>query len=97
MKRTVRKSTRAELDFIDVWEHTLSQWHATHADRYLDELEHGIGALVDNPELGVSRESVRSGYRALFIKSHVVYYIIRTDGIFIVRVLHERMDPKQHL
>ena len=73
------------------------QWDANQADRYLDELDKGISALADNPELGVSRDAVRAGYRALFINSHAVYYTITAGAIFVVRIHHEGMDPGRHL
>ena len=97
MRRTVRKSVRAELDLIGIWEYSLEQWDASQADKYLDALDKGISAFADNPELGVSRDAVRAGYRALFVNSHAVYYTITPGAIFIVRVLHEGMDPGRHL
>jgi toxin ParE1/3/4 len=97
LRRAVRKSTLAELDLISIWEYSLEQWDATQADKYLDELDKGIGALADNPELGADRGSVRAGYRALLINSHAVYYTITPGAIFIVRILHEGMDPGRHL
>ena len=96
MRRTVRKSVRAELDLISIWEYSLEQWDATQADKYLDALVKGISALADNPELGVSRDAARAGYRALFINSHAVYCTFTPGAIFIVRVLHEGMDPGRH-
>jgi toxin ParE1/3/4 len=96
LRRTVRKSVRAELDLISIWEYSLEQWDATQADKYLDALAKGISALADNPELGVSRDVLRAGYRALFINSHAVYYTFTPGAIFIVRVLHEGMDPGRH-
>ena len=97
MRRTVRKSVRAELDLISIWEYSLEQWDATQADKYLDALDKGISALADNPGLGVSRGTVRAGYRALFINNHAVYHTVTPGAIFIVRVLHEGMDPGRHL
>jgi toxin ParE1/3/4 len=97
LRRAVRKSTLAELDLISIWAYSLGQWDATQADNYLDELDKGISALADNPELGVNRDAVRTGYRALFINSHAVYYTITPRAIFFVRILHEGMDPGRHL
>jgi toxin ParE1/3/4 len=97
LRRPIRKSVLAELDLISIWEYGLGQWDANQADRYLDELDKGISALADNPELGVSRDAVRAGYRALFINSHAVYYTITPGAIFVVRILHEGMDPGRHL
>ena len=97
MKLAIHKSALAELDLISIWEYSLGQWDAAQADKYLDELDKGIGALANNPELGVTRDAVRAGYRVLFINSHTVYYTIGQSVIVIVRVLHEGMDPGRHL
>jgi toxin ParE1/3/4 len=97
LRRAVRKSGRAELDLIGIWKYSLEQWDATQADKYLDALDKGISTVAENPELGASRDAVRAGYRALLINSHVVYYTITPGAIFIVRVLHEGMDPGRHL
>ncbi len=85
------------MDLISIWEYSLEQWDATQADKYLDALDKGISAVADNPELGVSRDAVRAGYRALFINGHAMYCTITPGAIFIVRVLHEGMDPGRHL
>ena len=97
MRRKVHKSALAELDLIAIWEYSVEQWDVAQADKYLDELDKGMSALVDNADLGVGRDAVRAGYRALFINSHVIYYTITQRVIFIVRVLHEGMDPGRHL
>ena len=76
MRRKIHKSALAELDLIGIWEYSFEQWDADQADKYLDELDRGISLLADNPELGVSREEVREGYRVLFINSHAIYYTI---------------------
>jgi toxin ParE1/3/4 len=97
LRLAIHKSALAELDLISIWEYSLGQWDAAQADKYLDELDKGISALADNPELGVTRDAVRAGYRALFINNHAIYYTIGQSAIVIVRVLHEGMDPGRHL
>lgn len=99
MRRTIRISANAERDLIGIWQYTFTQWDAAQADRYLDELDDGIQLLADNPELGVSRDNVREGYRVLFINRHAVYYYytVASSTIHVVRVLHEQMDPGIHL
>ena len=67
------------------------------ADKYLDELDSGIRKLADNPEIGVTRDHVRDGYRVLFVGSHAVYYTVVPDTVHIIRVLHGSMDPDRHL
>lgn len=97
MTRDIRKSALAEEDLIGIWLHGAERWNAAHADRSLDELENGIRRLRENPELGLKRSRVRSGYRVLHVNRHAIYYKFTPTAIRIVRVLHERMDPANHL
>lgn len=96
MKRKIHKTARAERDFLQIWDYTFRQWGEAQADEYLDQLDAGIGILAENPELGISRDEVRAGYRVLFIASYAVYYTVTRSRVLIVRVLHERRDPGKH-
>jgi toxin ParE1/3/4 len=97
LKRRIHQTALAESDLIGIWRYTLEQWGADQADRYLVELEAGIGALAVSPGMGISRELVRTGYRVLLIKNHAVYYKVMVDEIRIMRVLHGQMDPGRYL
>jgi toxin ParE1/3/4 len=97
LNRRIDTSALAENDLVGIWEFSCAQWSPDQADKYLDELDRGISLLAGNPELGLSRYDVREGYRVLFINSHAIYYTITPFTIFIVRVLHEQMDPARHL
>ena len=97
MKRKIRLSVLAETDLIAIWEYSFREWDDALADRYLGELDQGIQALAANPELGAARDSVRRGYRVLFINRHAVYYTVSPLIINVVRVLHGQMDPSRHL
>jgi toxin ParE1/3/4 len=95
--RKIHLHVLAESDLLEVWQYSLEQWDADQADKYLDEINEGIGRLAENPELGAKRDYVRSGYRALLINRHAVYYTVKASTIHIVRVLHGQMDPERHL
>ena len=94
--RKIQIRALAEDDLIAVWSYTFQQWGERQADKYLDELDHGIHALAENAELGAKRDYVREGYRVLFINRHAVYYTVTPATIHVVRVLHGLMDPEQH-
>jgi toxin ParE1/3/4 len=87
----------AESDLVDIWRYTFEEWGETQADKYLDELDSRIRKLADNPEWGKRCDHVRNGYRVLFAGSHAVYYTVTVDIVYIIRVLHGRMDPDRHL
>jgi len=92
----VHKTRKAESDLIGIWLYSMAQWGETQADLYLDELEYGINALTQNPEMG-SLYEYREGYRKLPVKSHIVFYRLNAKRIEIVRVLHKRMDVGKNL
>jgi toxin ParE1/3/4 len=97
LKRKIRLSVLAERDLIAIWEYSLEEWGAAHADKYLDELDVRLRALAGSPKSGAVRDDVRRKYRALFVNRHVVYYTVSLWTIHIVRVLHGQMDPSKHL
>lgn len=77
--RKVRLHARAESDFIDIWVYSFEEWDDVQADKYLDELNAAIDSLARNPHLGVRRDNVREGYRALFVNQTL--FIIGCRGI----------------
>lgn len=72
-------------------------WGNEQADTYLDAIGRGIQLLVEHSEAGVNRESVRDGYRVLFVNHHAIYYLVTPTAVQIVRVLHDRMDPQNRI
>ena len=95
--RKIRVHALAESDLIDIWQYPCGEWGEIQADKYLDQLDSGIGKLANNPELGMKRDYVRDGYRVLLVGSHAVYYTVTPDTVHIIRVLHGSMDPDRHL
>lgn len=95
--REIVKRPRAREDLKDIWRYTFREWGAAQADKYLAEIEVRIAQLKTSPYLGRPREDVRSGYRSLRVREHVVYYVVTPSLIRIIRVLHAQMDTEQHL
>lgn len=68
------------------------------ADRFLLAVSQSIGVLVDFPEAGVPRQMSNpqlAGLRAWPVKGFEeirVYYIVRTDQVEVIRILHGRRD-----
>jgi toxin ParE1/3/4 len=88
---------RAESDLFEIGEYTIRTWGIEQCARYLDALEACCQKLANNPRLGRSCESLRSGYWRMEQGKHVVFYRIEKDGIVVTRILHVRMLPKLHL
>lgn len=88
---------RAREDLKGIWRYSFHQWGEVQADKYLAEIEAGIGQLKHNPKLGRPRDNLRPGYRSLRVNQHIVYYVLTPSLIRIVRVLHAGMDPDRYL
>ncbi len=88
---------RAKADVEDIWDYTADGWGLDQAETYTRQLWSDIAAVADRPSLGRECSEVRRGYRKYPSGSHVLFYRLTTDGIDIVRILHERMDYEHHI
>ena len=92
-------SVKASEDIEDIWLYTFKNWSIEQADRYVNLILDEIEYLSDNPTSGKDFSHTRKNYRYSKVKSHLVFYrlIEKQSEIEIIRVLHERMDIKNHL
>ena len=91
-----RLSSRADDDLDEIADYTIEQFGIEQARRYRDKLEACFQNLAENPKLGPNAEMLALGLRRYEYQSHVVFYEPLTNGVRIVRVLHERMDITRH-
>lgn len=88
---------QAERDLEAITDYTLERWGSAQAVKYLDGLEERARTLAVNPGLGVRRDSLIEGLISFPYGSHILYYLKQPHGITIIRILHQRMDPKRHI
>jgi toxin ParE1/3/4 len=91
-----RFSRRAEADLLSIGVYTLQTWGEVQTARYMNELEACCHMLAANPTLGRACDHVLPGLRRLEHERHVVFYLQEPGGIFISRILHQRMLPERH-
>jgi toxin ParE1/3/4 len=87
----------AQADLEDIARFTEAQWGTEQKQRYMGLLEARFLQLANTPELGIARSDIKAGYRSLPAGRHVIFYRLSSDGVEILRVLHERMDLHGHL
>ncbi len=92
-----RLTPAAQGDLSSIWDCTEEHWDVQQAETYLVEIRAAIERIADDPDRGRVCDDVREGYRRYAIGSHVIFYRSRTDGVDVIRVLHQRMDPTRHL
>ena len=89
----VRYTHKAVEDLTDIWNYTADVWSEQQADNYYEMLVASCRKIADNPELfGWEYRKLGEGIYGFKVNRHIVFYRILSDGIEVVRILHERMD-----
>ena len=86
-------SKQARLDLIEIADYTLDRWGMSQAERYLDGLDDCFKRILQTPGMGRACDQIRQGYRRIEHGKHVVIFRAEADGVFICRILHQRMLP----
>ena len=79
-------------DLVDIQNYTHSEFGEELWDRYKNILDKSLQQLMRNPLSGPYREDLPQPYRALSTGQHVLVYRIQDETIYVIRVLHQRMD-----
>ena len=93
----VRFSGEAEEDIDRIAAYTTNTWGPRQTDQYLATLEDGFDLLAQNPAMGRPCDSIRAGLRRFEIGRHVVFYLVESGGVLVVRVLHQQMLPANYV
>lgn len=95
----VRYSNKAVEDLSSIWEYTFTKWSENQADEYYAMLISACNRLL-YPSVISSRsyEEISEGLLGVKAGHHLIFYnILENDDVMIIRILHDRMDIKQHL
>ncbi|MCE6967179.1 type II toxin-antitoxin system RelE/ParE family toxin [Cereibacter sphaeroides] len=87
----------AERDLIDIYLYGVEHFGHAQAERYAETLNGKMAIAADNPSFGADYSFVRNGLRRYECISYALYYRATASGILVLRILHGRMDPGQHL
>jgi len=88
---------RARRDLDSITAHSVREWGPEQATRYARDLRSAIEMVAANPLRGRSRDELRNGYFSVPRGSHIIFYRRTSDGVEVVRILHQRMEPARHL
>jgi len=90
-------SEAADRDLNDIYIYSYREFGEAKADAYLRSLAECFERLAEFPGIGRPIDHIRPGYFRFPHASHTVFFVRIADGIRIVRVLHQRMDPDRHI
>ena len=97
-KYTVQLSERAQKDFKAIQRYTLKRYGEKQVLQYSTMMKTGIENIAKNPTLyGHSRPDIPERYRSHQVGEHSIIYRVDKNNIFIVAILHGRMDFRNQL
>lgn len=73
---------------------TEQTWNTAQAKKYVNEIESCCSLLAANPSLGRSFRGPRPNLRRMEQGSHVIFFSVEQEGIFVARILHKSMMPE---
>ena len=97
-KNTYVISFKARSDIRSIAKCIIKEFGESQSLKYANGLKEILSELANNPELGRRYVAVKNQMLLRYrFKSHVVFYYIDPNGIFIVRILGGMMDFPMHL
>ena len=90
-------SDQAQADYEDILSEMLRRWGEQQYDRYAALLNDAFLALQDNPSLGHRSRQLPARYRSLHVGRHLIIYRFTEGMVYVVRILHDRMDVRQRI
>lgn len=94
---TYRTTRRADQDIIDIYVYGAAEFGIEQAERYHEGLVETFEALSANPLMARERPEIDPPVRLHPYRSHLIVYVVRDEGVLIVRVLHGRQEWQRHL
>lgn len=90
-------SKEAVKDLTDIGKYTEQVWGKAQRRRYLSLLEKKFNAVSERPLQNRERFEFHPPVRIQHFLAHLIVYLVITDGILIVRVLHKNMAIENQL
>ncbi|MBO5419295.1 MAG: type II toxin-antitoxin system RelE/ParE family toxin [Bacteroidales bacterium] len=95
----VRFSNKAVEDLTSIWRYTVNEWSEKQADEYYEMLITSCNRLLSySVLLNRSYEEIAENLYGVKAGHHIIFYQPLNEGdIYVVRILHEKMDIKSRL
>lgn len=91
-KFNLELSYEAYDDLIDIQAYTYSEFGEAQWKKYEGLLNGAFEHLIQSPYSGHRRKDVSEAYLSWNVGEHVMVYRVEEDTIYVVRVLHSRMN-----
>jgi toxin ParE1/3/4 len=93
----IEVAAEAESDFEDILLYTLLTWGEGQMDVYSELLDHALATIQANPNIGHPHPLVSAPYKCFQAGQHLIFYRLQDITVYVVRILHSRMDPSSRI
>jgi toxin ParE1/3/4 len=90
-------SSKAEIDLAEMYEFGIYKFGLSQAQKYFNGMHDTFEVLSENMNLGRGASEFIEDLKRFSYKAHTIFYLRSTSGIFILRVLSQRMDFERNL
>ena len=90
-------SPNAQESLRNIKAYSLEQFGKEQTISYLKLIERKLRMIAEGPDIGRKREEIKKGYLCFLAGSHVIFYRKARKHVEIIDILHQSMDPYQHL
>ncbi len=88
---------QARKDVERILSKTEEVWGCKQADIYESLLHDALDTIQQNPQRGKARPDLKEGLFCFGAGRHILFYRLDCQVIYIMRILHDRMDYIRHL
>ncbi|MBX9459090.1 MAG: type II toxin-antitoxin system RelE/ParE family toxin [Rhizobium sp.] len=88
---------KAVRDLEEIWRYTFKRWSVEQADSYHNDMIGMFNKLAAGHRLGRKVILPDRTYFCCTTASHNIFFRDEKTRVVIVRILHNRMDPRRHL
>ncbi len=90
-------SRKAEIDLAELYEFGVYKFGLPQAQKYFLGMHGVFQVLGENPNLGRDASEFIENLKRFTYESHTIFYLQTANGLFILRVLSQRMDYLSNL
>ncbi len=90
-------ATRASADIQDILSHTAEKWGEQQVYKYGATLDSALAIIEENPRIGHTKPNLKAGMLCYKAGQHLIFYRIDDSTVYVLRILHSKMDYTQHL
>ncbi|WP_126358276.1 type II toxin-antitoxin system RelE/ParE family toxin [Cedecea lapagei] len=76
-----------------MYEYTWRNFGEQQADDYTEAMENVLDSIVRSPLMGWEYPEIDENIRRVDYRLHAIFYRKREKDIFILRILHQKMEP----